>query len=298
MKKKWKIWLAIIGLVVIAVSVLASVSYSQRGIVAVQTGRVGRLDLASLVTASGEIKPRNYINIGANAMMPSRLTEILVKEGDRVRKGQLLARLESVQPEAEVAAQKASLSSSEADSAATESGLTGRRRESAPRPRPLSTGAKADLEQARAGLRPRAAVFQDKLISKQDFDARKMEFDSRVRGPARGRRPLAQVKAQRAQMASQLAAAQKRITLSQANLRRASDVLQRTIRGGPAGRCSDQPARPRRRNRSAGHPELPVQPHHDHRRHVADHRRSQGGRNRHREREAEPGRRHHHRRHP
>ena len=89
------------------------------GVVTVQTGRVVRQDLTSLVTASGEIKPRNYINIGSAAMSPARITEILVREGDRVRKGQLLAKLESVQPEAEMAAQKASVSSTEADSAAS-----------------------------------------------------------------------------------------------------------------------------------------------------------------------------------
>src|SRR6185369_17550098 len=91
------------------------------GIVSVQTGRTVRQDLISVVTASGEIKPRNYVNIGADAI--GRITEILVKEGDRVRKGQLLAKLESIQPQADVNAQKAGLSSSEAESTASEAAL-------------------------------------------------------------------------------------------------------------------------------------------------------------------------------
>ena len=37
------------------------------------------------MTATGEIKPKNYINIGANAM--GALTEVLVEEGDHVKKG-------------------------------------------------------------------------------------------------------------------------------------------------------------------------------------------------------------------
>ena len=65
-----------------------------------QTGQVVRQDLTSLVTASGEIKPKNYINIGANAQ--GDITELLVKEGDHVRKGQLLAKIEDVQPAADV----------------------------------------------------------------------------------------------------------------------------------------------------------------------------------------------------
>src|SRR5260370_2983825 len=101
--------------------VFAGISYSKRGIVPVQTGRVVRQDLTAVVTASGEIKPRNYVNIGADAI--GRITEILVKEGDRVRKGQLLAKLESIQPQADVSAQKAGLSASQAESAAAEAGV-------------------------------------------------------------------------------------------------------------------------------------------------------------------------------
>ena len=113
MKRKWKIVITVAGLAVAVIGVYASTVYSKRGVVTVQTGQVVRGDLVSQVTASGEIKPKNYINIGANAM--GEITEILVKEGDRVRKGQLLAKLEDVQPAADVAAQKATISSAEAD---------------------------------------------------------------------------------------------------------------------------------------------------------------------------------------
>lgn len=107
MKPRWKILITIVALVIAGAGVYASTVYSKRGVVTVQTGRVLRQDLTSLVTASGEIKPKNYINIGANAM--GEIKEILVKEGDSVRKGQLLARIEDVQPAADVDAQKASL---------------------------------------------------------------------------------------------------------------------------------------------------------------------------------------------
>ncbi len=121
MKRKWKIFITIAAVLVAGAGVYASTVYSKRGVVTVQTGRVVRQDLTSLVTASGEIKPKNYINIGANAM--GDITEMLVKEGDHVRKGQLLAKIEDIQPEADVEAQKASLASAEADSSAAEAGL-------------------------------------------------------------------------------------------------------------------------------------------------------------------------------
>ena len=53
MKRKWKIWLIIIGVIVLAGGVIAGANYSKRGIVEVQTGRAMRQDLSSIVTASG-----------------------------------------------------------------------------------------------------------------------------------------------------------------------------------------------------------------------------------------------------
>nr|MDQ2899718.1 secretion protein HlyD [Acidobacteriota bacterium] len=61
MKTKWKVIIGVVVLLAIAIGVFASVRYSRRGIVTVQTGRVVKQDLTSLVTASGEIKPNNYI---------------------------------------------------------------------------------------------------------------------------------------------------------------------------------------------------------------------------------------------
>ena len=120
MKKKWKIVILLTLLVLVAGGVFASIKFSERGVVTVQTGRVTKADLTAVVTASGEIKPRNYINIGANTQGPVPITTIYVKEGDRVKKGQVLARLANVQPSADLRAEQASLNASLADSAASE----------------------------------------------------------------------------------------------------------------------------------------------------------------------------------
>src|SRR5882757_10919122 len=82
-KRKWKYIAAIVGLLVISGGAYAGYRYNQRGIVTVQTGKSVRQDLTAVVTASGEIKPLKYINIGANAF--GRLIDIYVKEGDRVK---------------------------------------------------------------------------------------------------------------------------------------------------------------------------------------------------------------------
>jgi HlyD family secretion protein len=243
LKRKWKIWLIVIGLLVVTVVVLTAKGYSQRGIVVVQTGRVARQDLTSLVTASGEIKPKNYVNIGSNAMMASRITDIIVKEGDRVRKGQLLARLESVQPEADVAAQRASVSSAEADVTAAESSLR------AADENLLSTKAtiertQADLEQSKLNYARAEELYKGKLIAKQEFDMRRTDTDSRAAAVRESQARYAQTKAMRDQAAAQLSASRRRVTLAGANLTRSSDVLQKTFSTAPLdGMVTNLPVR-------------------------------------------------------
>lgn len=224
MKRKWKILITLGVLVVGSIAVFAGVRYSRRGIVTVQTGRATRQDLTSLVTASGEIKPRKYINIGANAS--GELTEIPVKEGDTVRKGQLLARIENTQPEADVNAQRASLSSSEADAAASEAGLK------AYDDNLLTMQAgvdrtRADLEKASLDYKRGQELYQAKLIPKQDFDQRKAAYDSAQASVKEAEARLTQAKAQREQAKSQLYSAQKRIAQLRAMVTRADDVLKK-----------------------------------------------------------------------
>src|SRR5579863_2661122 len=90
------------------------------GGVVVQIGLVGREDLASIVTASGEIKPppEKLANVNANSY--GKITELLVHEGDRVKKGQLLLRTEDVQQSANVDAQQAAIHTAQADISAQE----------------------------------------------------------------------------------------------------------------------------------------------------------------------------------
>lgn len=227
MKRKWKIILAITLLLLVSGGTYASYRYSQRDIVTVQTGKVIRQDLTSVVTASGEIKPRNYINIGSNSNAPARIVAILVKEGDRVRKGQQLAKLESVQPEAEVAAQKASLSSAEAEAAAQEAAVRAAD-ESIRTAQATIDRVKAELERARLNYERAQQLFQSQLISRQEYDQRRVELDAQQAALREAEARLQQAKAQRAQLASSLMAAQRRVSISQANLRRAFDFLERT----------------------------------------------------------------------
>ena len=241
MKRKWKIVIAVAVLVVGSIAVFAGVRYSHRGIVTVETGRVLRQDLTSLVTASGEIKPRKYINIGANAT--GQLTEIPVVEGQRVQKGQLLARIENTQPEADVNAQRASLASAEADAAAAEAGLKSFDDNLAT----LQAGvdrAKADLEHSSLDMKRGEELYKNKLIPKQDYDTRQATFQASQASLKEAESRVVQAKAQREQAKSQLYSAQRRVAQVHATVARAADVLKKYDSYAPlAGVVTNLPVR-------------------------------------------------------
>jgi HlyD family secretion protein len=221
-KRKGKIIVGIIAVLVIAGGVVASVRWSQRDLVTVQTGKVARAGLTAIVTASGEIKPRNYINLGANAQ--GIITELLVREGDHVRKGQTVARIENIQATADVQAQRANVASAEADSAASEAGL--KAQDDAIRTQAATIDrAKAELERAKVNLDRITQLFKEQLSPKQDYDQRKADFDSAAASLREAEARLAQLQAQRAQTAAQVSAAQRRIAQAQAGLARFSDIL-------------------------------------------------------------------------
>ncbi|MFY9909516.1 MAG: biotin/lipoyl-binding protein, partial [Candidatus Sulfotelmatobacter sp.] len=149
--------------VVLALIVAFTVHQSSKNVVTVQTGKVQREDLATVVSASGEIRPKTYVNVGANAF--GKITHLYVKEGDKVRKGQLLVQLENVQSAADVNANQAALQAAETDAVAADAGLK---------------TSKADLERAQADYDrnqldwDRAqSLFEDGLIAKSDFDSRR-----------------------------------------------------------------------------------------------------------------------------
>jgi HlyD family secretion protein len=219
--------LGLLGLLVVAGGGFGAYKYRQRGIVTVQTAKVFRQDLAAVVTASGEVKPKTYINVGNNAQI-ARITSIEVEEGKRVRKGQLLARLESVQPEADVAAQRAAVATSQADSAASEASL--KAADDNIRVSQASVErAKTDLEKARINFDRTKRLWDAKLIAQQEYDQRAIEVRAAEAAVEEAQLRVAQLQAQKAQMAANVSASQRRVTQSEAQLRRIQDVLSRTF---------------------------------------------------------------------
>ncbi len=211
--KNWKKTALIATAVVVVLLIVVGVTLQQsrKGVVPVQTGKVVKEDLTAVVTASGEIKPKVYVNIGANAF--GKITHLYVKEGDRVRQGQMLATIENVQPEADVHATKAALDSAQTDFVAAEAAV--------------NTGiaelhqAEAEYERAQLDYNRNKSLYDQQLIAKSDYDTKKAAYDTAAA-------QLNQAKAKLAQARAQQDSANMRIKQNAANLTRVTDVLSKT----------------------------------------------------------------------
>src|SRR5207249_11885500 len=113
--KTWhKVAIGAGAVVVLGGIVLFSVNQAHKGVVTVQTAKVANQEsLVSLVTASGEIKPTTYTNVTAQGF--GRITAILVREGDHVKRSEELLLQENVKANADVQAQSAAVKPMECD---------------------------------------------------------------------------------------------------------------------------------------------------------------------------------------
>ncbi len=150
--KNWKKPALIVGIIVVLLAIVGfTVQQSRKGVVTVQTGKVIREDLTSVVTASGEIRPKVYVNIGANAM--GKITHLYVKEGDRVKRGAVLAQLDNIQPAADVAAMQSAYNASQTDAIASQAAVNTAAAE--------LNQAEAEYERAKLDLHRNQALYND-----------------------------------------------------------------------------------------------------------------------------------------
>jgi HlyD family secretion protein len=181
-----KIIVIVAVVLVLAGIVIGSIVHGQASVTKVATGKAVRQDLTSIVNGTGQIKPKTYVNIGATAF--GRITHLYVKEGDRVKAGTTLATVESVQPQATVAAQAATIAAAHTD---ITSFLAAEKTAEAN----IAQG-QADLEQKRLDYSRAQSLYNEKLIAKQDFDAKKAAYDMSAATLAQRQAALAQALAQ------------------------------------------------------------------------------------------------------
>ena len=215
--KAWKkIAIGVGAVLLLGIIVAFTVHQSGKNVVTVQTGKVAREDLATVVSASGEIKPKTYVNIGANAY--GKITHLYVREGDHVRKGQLLAQLENVQSSADVSANQASVQAAETDAIAAEASMKTAEAD--------LLRAKADYDRNKLDWERAENLFKEGLIAKSDYDSRRNAWATADAG-------LTQAQARVAQAKAQNDSANRHVGQARATLTRVTDVLQKTTYSAP-----------------------------------------------------------------
>jgi HlyD family secretion protein len=216
--KTWhKVGVALGVAAVLGGVVLYSINQANKGVVTVQTAQVAKQDsLVSLVTASGEVKPTTYTNVTAQGF--GRITEILVKEGDHIKKGDRLLLQENVQANADVQAQSASINASESSVQAAEASYKAAQSDLIQQ--------QANLEKAKLDYDRGQGLFKDGLIAKQDFDQRKTGYDAALAAAESSRARVLSLKAQLEMTRAQL-------NQSKAVLVHTKDILSKTTYTSP-----------------------------------------------------------------
>jgi HlyD family secretion protein len=154
-KNKRKIFIfSGIGVVLIALVLVVVLGSKKETVITVQTEKATKRTITQIVTASGKIQPETMVKI--NAEVSGEITQLPVKEGDRVKKGVILVRIKPDQYQAQVDRAEAGLSSAKAGLAQQVSSLE-----------------KATSEYKRA-----QELSTKKLLSDQDFVTAKTSYES------------------------------------------------------------------------------------------------------------------------
>ena len=222
-----KILLIVLAVLVAAGLVSFFIYRQQSGYTKVLTAKLAKQDLATVVSGTGQIKAKNYVNLGATAM--GRVTHFFVKEGDLVKRGETVATIEHVQQEANVTGQQATIAAAKTDIA---SYVAAEKTAEA-----NVDHAKADLEQKKLDWDRAQALYKDGILAKQDFDAKKAAYDLDVASVAQAVAQLNQAKAQTDSARGHLGTAVASLTFNQ-------DLLDRTVAIAPFdGIVTNEPIR-------------------------------------------------------
>jgi len=231
--KRWKkiLLLCVVAVVLIGL-VIGGIGWSKRGVVTVQTGKVVQQDLASIVTANGQIQPPQENLANVNAEGYGMITGIFVKEGDAVKKGQVLLRTDNVQQSADVDVQQAALKSAESDvqglEAAVNSADASFKTAQADELTAQANFAKAKDDYARG-----QQLLKDQLIAQEVFDQRRNAYEVAQSGLKAAQARVSQAQAQYQQARFNRDMSHTRVAQAKASLVRATDLRNKTIYTAP-----------------------------------------------------------------
>lgn len=151
-RRRWMI-LAVIGLGVVGIAAIAIASRNSGEVIEVRTDTVALRSIVQEISASGKIQPEVEVKISSE--VSGEIIALTVKEGDRVRKGQLLVRIRPDLLQTQLEQFRAAV-------------------------RAADVGieiAKVELDRTERELRRSAELYDKGFISKQEFETAKAAYD-------------------------------------------------------------------------------------------------------------------------
>jgi HlyD family secretion protein len=154
MKKNTKrlliFWVVIL---IIGLIIVLNLSSQREKSIKVTAEKVKRHDLTAVISASGEIKPKKNVNISAH--VPGRIVKIGVKEGQEVKAGDFLLKLDSTQYEANADRDRAMIQSYRSE----------------------LIKAEASLKKSQSDYDRQKKLYDNQLVSKDQLEQAKAQLD-------------------------------------------------------------------------------------------------------------------------
>lgn len=230
--KRWAVGLVAAGLLAVPTTIYIVNSRSQPKVdaIASMTVPVEAQNLTVRITSSGTVQPVQRVNLSPKGS--GRIAELFVEQGDRVEAGQIVARMESRDVEAQLAQAKAREASARAKLAKIEAG---NREEDIASARARLEQAEASLAQLQAGSRAEEVAGARARLQQTQAGLQRLRAGSRVEEVSQARARLAQAQArladaQTGSVKQEIAQAQTQIDSSKAQ---AELTAQRVERNRP-----------------------------------------------------------------
>lgn len=245
MSKGKKIWIVGGGILVLAVIVLVSINSSRKNTVLVQSSIVKRKNvLSSKVTASGEIRAKEFVDLQSE--IAGIITDLPVREGASVKKGDVLLRIDPIQTTAEQNASRAQYDAALAEVRVQEFAIMNAESTLLQNEASLRSS-QAELERAennyaraQSSYKRQQLLHEDGLISREQYETAQNDFKTAMSA-------LEVAKAHTAQTENQVRTARNSIEQSKntakarlasaqraaADLTRANDQLKKTTLFSP-----------------------------------------------------------------
>lgn len=190
--KRWAIALVAAGLIAVPTTIYLVNSKSQPKVdaIATMTVPVEAQNLTVRITSSGTVQPVQRVNLSPKGS--GRIAELFVEQGDKVEAGQIIARMESRDVEAQLAQAKAREASVRAKLAKVQAG---NRSEDIASAQARLDQAQASLAQLQAGSRVEEVAAARARLQQTQAGLQKLRTGSRVEEVSQGRAKLAQAQA-------------------------------------------------------------------------------------------------------